>query len=390
MRRAYLGWALAALALTVAAGTWLRIALLQPAALGPLEFRHAVHAHSHVALFGWTTMAMFAFVVGVAGRERPWMRLHAHAVGIAAAAAFAGFLAMGYAGPTIGVSIVHVLLWWTFAALAWRGLDDAPPLVRRYLRAALAFLVLAGLGAMTPAIVLVRGVPDLWYARLAVELFLAPFLEGWLALGVAAVVYARAERPRFARLVLPLVAIGTMPAALLRVLEPPPASWLPLVGRIGTVLLGMAAVLLSLDLLRRAGPTPLLRLAGLGLLAEGLLEIGVALAADATILGSQQLKVAYLHLDLLGVVTPLLLGAVAFPSMARRTEWRVTVVHGAGLAVTLAALGAMGWSRAAALVAGIGMSFQSLMLAALVGGAMSATAVLSLVVAPRLEQRQRG
>lgn len=389
MRRAYLGWALAALALTVGAGTWLRVALLHPAALGGLEFRNAVHAHSHVALFGWTTMAMFAFVLGAAGRERPWMRVHAHAVGVASALAFIGFLAMGYAGPTIGLSIAHVVLWWTFAALAWRGLDGVPGPARRYLRGALLFLVLAGLGAMTPAIVLVRGVRDLWYARLAVELFLTPFLEGWLALGVAAVVYARADRPRFAGLVLPLVAAGAMPAALMRVLEMPPAPWLPLLGRAGTVLLGVAAVLLSLDLLARARPTPLLRLAGLGLLLEGLLEIGVALTADRAILGSQPLKVAYLHLDLLGVVTPLLLGAVAFPAMARATEWRVTVLHGVGLAITLVSLGAMGWSRAATLVAWIGIPFRALMLAALAGGALSAAAVL-WVVSPGFAQRQRG
>lgn len=379
-RRAYLRWALLALALTVIAGTWLRVSLLQPAALGGLEFRHAVHAHSHVALFGWTTMAMFAFATAASRRERPWVRWHAHAVGGASMAAFAGFLAMGYAGPTIALSILHVVLWWTFVALSWRGLDAAP-LVRRYLRAALGFLAVAGLGAMTPAVVMVRGVPDLWYARLAVELFLTPFLEGWLALGVAAVVYARAERPRFAGVVLPLVVVGTMPAALMRVLEPPPAAWLPLVGRAGTVLLGVAAVLLALDLLR-SRPSPLPGLAGLALLTEGVLEIAVALTGDAAVLGSQQLRIAYLHLDLLGVVTPLLLGAVAFPAMVRATEWRVAVLHGAGLAVTLASLLAMGWTQATVLVTSLGIGFPALMAAALAGGALSAVAVLSVVVAP--------
>lgn len=292
--RRYVAWAAASLALTLLAGTWLRVATLYPVVLLGLEFRHVVHAHSHVALFGWTTMALFALVVEAAGLRGRWMRWHAALVGGASLAAFAGFLLVGYAPPTIAIATLHVLLWLWFAAAAWRPLDAAPPVPRRLLRGALALLATAGAGAMVPGVVAARGIEDPWLTALAVELFLGPFVQGWLGLGVAAALYARLSRSRFHAPVLWLMVVGALPSALFRVAAPAPLAWLPLVGRAATVATGVAALLLAADVLREPARRlpPLPRLAAAAAAVKGIAEIGVALVAPVALIASHQLVVA--------------------------------------------------------------------------------------------------
>lgn len=376
--RRYAWYAAAALALTVVAGTWLRVAMLHPPALGGFAFRHAVHAHSHVALFGWTTMALLAVIVRAAGIARPWARRHAQLVALGSAAAFVGFLQMGYAAPTIAVATAHVALWWAFAALAWRPLAVAPPVARRFLRAALMLLVVSGLGTVAPGIAMATGVADPWIRALAVELFLSPFLVGWLGLGAAGALYATIDRPRHHRLVLPLLALGAVPVALLRAGAPAPAEWLTLVGRAGTLAAGAGTLLLALDVLRAPRRPPLVRLAGAAFLIAGITDVGVALAADGALLANQQLRVAYLHLVLLGAVTPALLATAVAP---RLRVPALAAAHGVGLAVTLAALVALGtpWLGALAAGAGAGAGARGLLVAALAGGALSAVAVLGVL-----------
>ncbi|HEY0972059.1 MAG TPA: hypothetical protein VGE02_13920 [Gemmatimonadales bacterium] len=388
----YTRYAALCLAITVLAGTWMRVALLDPAWLGPLDLRHATHAHSHVALFGWTTMALMALVAraaGVTGREGApgWTRWHPHAVGIASLAAFAGFLMVGYAPPTIALATLHVALWVIFAAVVWRPLGGAPPAERRFWRGALVLLLVAGAGAMVPGPVRVLGATDPWILGLSVELFLTPFMEGWLGLGVAGVLYSRLERPRFRGAVFRLLALGALPAALFRTAAPAPAAWLPLVGRAATMAVGAAALLLALDVLRatRTGRVPpLFLLAGMAALLEGVAEIAVAAGVGIPLLGNRQLTVAYLHLVLLGVVTPVLLGA----AVTRARVPALAVVQGAGLAVTLAALAALGLSPLAGAAAAAGVSASALLGAALAGGVVSGVGVLGVVGVGWREERR--
>jgi hypothetical protein len=374
--RLYLAYAAASLAVTVLAGSWLRAVLVHPPLLGGLDVRHAVHAHSHLALFGWATMALLALVVRTGRPAHRWLRWHAHAVGLASAAAFVGFLMVGYAPVTIGIATLHVALWIAFALGSWRSLAAGPDIVRRYLRAALCLLVVAGVGAMTPGIVRARGPVDPWLSQLAVELFLAPYIVGWLGLGVAGALYARLKRPRHHGRVIALLAAGAVPSALFRVTAAAPAAWLPVVGRVGMLCVGLGMVLLALDVLRAPRPMPLLRLAGLFALLEGAAEIGVAVGAGASLLGNHQVKVAYLHLVLLGVVTPALLGTAVLPALAVR---RLALVHAAGLLLTLAALVALGLADVARLAAAAGLSGRALLAVALAGGALSAAALLGML-----------
>jgi hypothetical protein len=388
--RLYLRWAAVCLAATVLSGVWLRTVFLNPGTLGGFAFRNLVHAHSHLAFFGWATPALFALVVrtavspSVAGAR--WLRLHAHTVGIGSLLAFAGFLAGGYTTSTIVLSTVHVGLWVLFAFGMWPRLDGASPFVRRSLRGALAFLVLAGLGAMAPGVVMARGIADPWIGQLALQSFLTPFIGGWLMLGAMAVAYGALPTRRLAAPAMVLVAAGTVPSLLLHVTAPYPAVWLMWVGQGGTALVGAGTLLFAADLLRGAGVPPLLRLAGWAAAGKGVLELGAAAGPLLALVHIHALTVAYLHLVLLALVTPALLcGAMGIVRAPRRTA-----VLGGGLALMLAAVAVTGLPAIANALGAVGIGSSTVLAGALLGAAISAAAVLALIeAAPGLRGGRR-
>lgn len=372
--RRYARYAAAFLAVTVLAGVWLRAGLLRPGTLAGLSFRNLVHAHSHLAFFGWVTMALFALVLRESGREGagwPWPRWHAHLLAAASVAVFLGFLWTGYAPLTIALSAVHVVLWVAFARRAWptRGTGGAGD---AFLRVALAFLLLAGAGTIGTGILSSRAA-DPWTSRLAIELFLTPFTAGWLVLGAFGAAYARLSHPRFAGVVLVLGAAGALPSGLLHIAAPPPAPWLLLVGRAGMLLVAVASVAFALDVLRERGASPFLRLAGAAALVKGTAELAVGLGFAGHLLGSHPLVIGYLHLVLLGMVTPILVDALLAPA-------RVVVqaaLHAAGLVLQLGALGALGWAPLLHLSTWLGLGAGGLLTLALVGGVLSAAALVA-------------
>jgi len=343
LARLYGGYALGFLALTVLAGTWLRAVFVWPATAAGASAAHLVHAHSHVAFFGWLSMALFAAIARagrIDGARARLLRLHAHAVALASAAAFLSFLRAGYDAASIAVSALHVLLWVVFAAAAWAPLNAAGALERRFFRGALAFLLAAGAATAAPAAVLVRGVSDPWWSQFAVKLFLSPFTSGWALLGTMGALYgvAAGGRRRAANAALILVAAGVLPSTFLHVVAPPPADWIPIAGRAGTVLLGTGATLIALDLLS-AQLRPLTRLAAAAALLAGTLQLAAGAGVGATLIASRPVVLAFLHLLLLGFMTPALLEAIAPP---RGKATGRTAALAAGLALMLAALLALG------------------------------------------------
>jgi hypothetical protein len=375
--RAYGRYAAVFLAVTLLSGVWLRAVFVVPEAIGGFRFGFALHAHSHVALFGWTSMALFAVIAGRAAR-RPGssgLLAHAHMVGIASAAAFVGFLLSGYSASTIAISVLHVVFWIAFVFAIWPWLDDLAPVERRYWRGALAFLVVAGLGAMTPGIVMARGIADPWIGQLSIKSFLTPFTSGWLILGAMGACYMAIPRRRFGVPAFWLLTAGVIPSTLLHTSAAPPAEWMTLAGRAGTGLVGISALLFAADLLTGRA-APLLRLVGAVAAAKGLAEVLVAAGPALELVASRQLTVAYLHLVLLGLVTPALLHAAYGIERAPRR----TAMYAAGLALMVGALGAIGWPALAMALAPVGVDAMLLFRLALVGGALAAAAGIALLV----------
>ncbi|HET9982272.1 MAG TPA: hypothetical protein VFQ38_01740 [Longimicrobiales bacterium] len=375
---AYFVWAALLLGVTVGLGTWLRAVFVWPALKGPFIFGYLVHAHSHVGFFGWVTMALFGVIVRAAApspARRRRLALHAHALGAASVAALVAFALRGYDAVSIGISAVHVALWWAFALPALRALRAARPAERRFFRASLVFLLVAGTATLLPGILLARGVHDPWLKELGVKLFLTPFIGGFLGLGVMGAVHARTGG-RLASAALGLTCLGVLPSALLFVAAPPPVPALLGVGRAGSLLLGAGGVLFAADVLAARIPGAILRLVGAAAALKGALEIVASLGLADPLMHDRSIVLAYLHLTLLGVITPAL-ALAAFRRRAAASAW--VALHALGLAGMCGALVGLGWPLAARVLAGLGLGIPTLFPIAAAGGAASAVAVLALL-----------
>ncbi len=153
-------WAAVSLGATLLSGLWLRAALTWPAFSGGVNLLHAVHAHSHVAFFGWLVLG----VASIAARQTAFSaqalgqwRLLVHALGVLSLIALGAFAVMGYAAPTIALSAVHVLLWIPLVRLLW-PLTHATAAQRAWWRASFRALLLAGAATLMPAVFVARGI----------------------------------------------------------------------------------------------------------------------------------------------------------------------------------------------------------------------------------------
>ncbi len=375
--RPFRGWAVASLVLVLAAGVWMRGILMgAPWGLGT-NFTFDRHAHSHVAFFGWVTLALMGAIAASlpdAGSRGARLRLVAHAVGIAALAAFVSFLRAGYDGASIALSLVHVLLWVVFAGLTWGPLADSGERSRGFYRGALLMLCLAGASTLGPALVLATHATDPWIREATVKLFLGIFIGGWMALGAMGIAYGFVDRPRFDRAALGLTLAGAVPAALMHATATPPLPWLVWVGRAGTLLLGAGAVLFALDLLRMRRLPPLLHVAALGALVQGVLQLLAGAGVGAALMRSPPIVLAWLHLVLVGVITPVLLVGVG---LATRAFFSVAALI-AGLVVMLLALLVMGWPALGMAVAAQGVDAMAPLRAAFAGGVLAAVGLLAI------------
>lgn len=359
--RAYALPALLFLAVTVWIGVWLRGILLVPALAAGFPFRFIVHAHSHLAFFGWVTMLLFGCIVRPFGSQATsFFRLHALALALASAAAFAAFLTGGYGAAGIATSVLHVALWIAFIVRAW------PLTTEPFQRSALAYLGMAGAATFAPLLVLLRGASDAWWSELAVKLFLIPFINGWVTLGVLGAVAGRVgyRGGRAARI---LIAAGALPSTLLFIAAPPPSVWLPGVGRAGAGLVALGSVMAAVSLLRCVVSSTWLRIGLVALLLKGGIELLAAVGVGGALMRSPPIVLAHLHLVLLGFVTASLIGTVV-GTRARLAA----IVFGAGTALMLAALVTSGWARIFLVVARVGLDSGALLWIALAGGALAA------------------
>lgn len=330
LRRIWL-LALTCFVLAGATGSLLRFGMRTGYPAG-LQMANIRHAHSHLMYFGWVTPALMALIVAwlpaaASRRMRPILA----AVLLVAAGAYVPFLLYGYRPATIGdmrlplatmMAGANVIAWYAFVVVyrrATRGLPRYPWL--RLWDAALAFLVLASMGAWGLALSSLLGLDNPIWSLAFTHVFLDLFADGWFVLGLLGLAYAalpQAGRHAAARwgetLViagLPLTFLLSLPAGAL------PAAVRAVAGLSGVLVgLGLAAHLWALvPAARKQARLWLIPFAFLGLKAAG--EIVISVPAGAAWASQAGLRIPYLHWLLLGFAT-LGLAAAAEQRWGRR------------------------------------------------------------------------
>ena len=387
--RTYTRLAMLSLVVTVAAGVWLRSIPLWRSLLGGVAYGNAVHAHSHLALFGWATMGLMAAIVArMSDRTSARLRWHAWAVGGASGAAFLAFLQQGYGPLSIVISTLQVVLWVAFAAAVWRATVSLHHGTRLWIRAALGCLMLAAAGAILPGVATATGASRA-VQRIAVELFLTLVIQGWLFLGALAVLVTPGPRARWHGPALAMLLTGMLPAVLTRVPGVESEALLVL-GRTGLLLTGAGSLMVAWSAWPRrdtADPPHAiawLRLALACVAVKGVSELVAAAEPGGMLVLLRPVVIAYLHLVLLGALTSALVVALV---PASSLVARSAPVHAAGLALTLGALGTMALPD----LLGRAMPFpvRAMLTVALAGGVLSAASLGTVAIASLVREWRR-
>lgn len=324
--------ALAAFVLAGVTGVGYRLAVFL--GWGGLMPAHVRHAHSHLMLFSWVTPVLFALIGAHLPRQtgRSESRVMRGATWAALAVGFASyvpFLLWGYsAAPIAGrrlplaviVSTLGIVVWYAFTAAYVRTTRGAPRThAVRLWDAALVMLSLSSLGAWTLGALQMRGGMTEFALAAALHLFLNLFAEGWIVLALLGVLHALhpAADTRASRWGTPLAAYALPLTFLLGV----PVSLVPPDLRLVSGVAGLVAatgVALHVAPLARAGaPRAVLGFLGLRLA----MQVGVAIGPVARWGEGMGLRVLFLHVLLLGVVS---LGLVA----AARATWGPAATRG--------------------------------------------------------------
>jgi hypothetical protein len=305
-----------------------------------LVFANALHAHSHTLYFGWCALGILALIFHRLGASGP--RIHALLWGIAAIAgsAFVSFLLSGYSPVSIALSSLSLVVWASSAVIFWRHARGEQGLDVSFFRAAVAYLMIASMGAIGRTVLIAFHASAL-QKSLAIFAFLHNF-AWFFVFSIIGLLVSKAS------------ALGVrLDERLLRreLHLTVPIAWLsfPLgvAGGAEGVLGGFARVAaLALIVPAAFGVLAFWRAAAtserrevraalrwlafwLGLEASLAAAGGLGLATVAVV--SRHLAILYLHVLLVGVVS-LGLMVVMVASLGARIPWAMWI-HNAGLAV---------------------------------------------------------
>lgn len=323
---------------------------------GGLALENVRHAHSHLMYFGWGTSALMALIWralpdrATAPWERPIRWVIAGTIG-AAVIAYPLFLLYGYSSVRVGgahlpIAVVgaslNMLVWYGFVGLyaaATRDLSRTPTL--RLWDLAVLALVLSTFGVWSLALVQPLGLHSPMISTALTHVFLDLFSEGWFVLGVLGIAYVEVDEHRNDASEWPiwLVGMGLPLTFLLALPRSGLSTGLEWAGRLGGIVVAVCVLVLAIRLARRLTTKTHKWIWGVPLallVLKAAAQLGGSVVPGIWLGGSHPLRIAYLHLMLLGFVS---LGLVAGAQRAwRRNRPRTVALFQGAVGTVLVSL----------------------------------------------------
>jgi hypothetical protein len=178
-------FSLANFLLTAAVGVLLRYHFVAPIHQFPM--RYWIHAHSHIGFLGWVFTAIITMVFATQLPKSRLMNRRMCRLLIYFQVATLGMLVtfpfMGYAAPSIFFSTLHMILSAVFVVHFYKS-SDPKDLSVQYLKAALAFMLISGIGPLTLGPMMALGMKGTQIYDLAVYFYLHFQYNAWFTLAV--------------------------------------------------------------------------------------------------------------------------------------------------------------------------------------------------------------
>ena len=313
-----------------------------------VEYRHLLHAHSHVALLGWAYLLVSGSLLFLLLQHSRWRHEYHYLFGLnvlAAAGMAVFFLYQGYGVYSITFSAIHLLSVYVFAYCFLRDLAAQPAGAHiRFIRWSIYWLLVSSLGlwAIAPVSALLGKLHPLYYA--SIQFFLHFQFNGWLTYAVLGLWFYHL-RQRRKTVTIPTTGFWLLQASLLftyalSVTWSTPLSIIFYLNTLGVLLQAVAFFLILRPVFAVANPfrqpthwTDWLLLFGiLCLLIKVVVQTAVALPAVATISYTiRNYVIGFIHLITLGAITltgvSLLLKHHLLPTHATaRAGWTLLLV----------------------------------------------------------------
>ncbi|MBK1876284.1 hypothetical protein [Pelagicoccus mobilis] len=284
------------------------------------EYTHLLHTHSHIAFLGWVFNAFFAISIRrfLSNQQLKRCRLLIVVAQIAVVGMLASFPFQGYAAVSIAFSTLHLLVSILFAVMLWSS-SRANTVSRKYLRAALTFMLLSGLGPLCLGPVSAMGLKDSFWYLYCIYFYLHFQYNGWFVFFLLAAFLQNLEEDSAlsngANRAFPWLMVGCLVIVCQSGLFAGPVIVLKILSAIGAVLqlVGCYHFLAADRLLhhrlcrsQQTGPQFLVSLAFGSLVLKFGMQFAGSLPGLEYLASDRFAAISFLHLVFLGFVTPAL------------------------------------------------------------------------------------
>lgn len=315
-------WKLSILSFLIAAltGFLYRFGMLYPLP-GSMDLVNIRHAHSHLMFFNWISPPIMVWMVSALAGQKNDINHNAFKICLYAMIglgflSYPFFLLYGYRSVSLGsanlpiaaiISGLIMLTWYWFAWLYYQNRTaNSSDLSLSLFDGALTALLISSLGAWGVSLFQFSGIHNPLFSSALTHFFLAVFTEGWATLGVLGVIWNYMElRP----LSIPTgwlwqpILIGSMlifPLSLTQSLVTP---IMLLSAKVGLGLIILSFLLHIYKFLKSKKFTGFVWITILSLISVKILFQAIAILPTDLWPGEHGLRILYLHLLLLGIVS---------------------------------------------------------------------------------------
>lgn len=295
-----------------------------------LNSEYLIHAHSHLAVLGWTNVAFIALVLfftfSKEALQRKTIKIYFWALLIVNAGIAPSFTAQGYGPVSIAVSTLSVVLSFWFLIIYFRSQSEEEKDLPHHLffTTGIILYVLSAVGLVMVALSMAAKIGGENLFNAGVYFYLHSQYNGWMIFILLGTVYGYLHRQGklFSKKTITwqwaLLTISFFPSYIPQIAYIGLPLWLIAASIIGTVLNLVAIVLFLLTTLRTmlsVIDTKALRFTYLytmlAFLAKALLEVGGATPwLTEMVHTNRQVVIGYLHLTLLAFISVYLIFAI--------------------------------------------------------------------------------